>query len=92
MRRAFGENDFQGRANVRFAQMSGHGRAIAPADHEMNVEGRLARRRLRDVTDEGCDLDLLAHRDRQVLLLVPIEVAQDDVTEVADRGGPCQTR
>src|SRR5687768_13699640 len=40
----------------------------------------------RDIADQGQDLDLLAHRDALVVLLLPVEVAELGLAERADRG------
>jgi hypothetical protein len=43
VRGAFGDDHFQGRAHVGFAQVASHRRPVPPADHEMNVQARPTR-------------------------------------------------
>ncbi len=48
------------------------------------MQGRLAGWIERNIADERCNLDLLAHGNRQVFLLLPIEIVQFCVAERAD--------
>lgn len=64
--------------------MPGHGRAVAFADDKVNVQGGPARRRPGNIAYERRNLDLLAHRNAQILLPRPIEVEQDSVLEGSD--------
>jgi len=70
VRRAFGHDDFQGGPDVPFAKMPGFGAAVAGADDDMNMQGGLALRIIGDVANQRSDLDLLADRNLQVVLLL----------------------
>jgi hypothetical protein len=50
------------------------------------MQGGLALRIIGDVANQRSDLDLLADRNLQVDLLLPVKVEQDRVAEGADRG------
>ena len=60
MRRAFGHDDFQGGPDVPFAKMPGFGAAVAGADDDMNMQGRLALRIIGDVANQRSDLDTVS--------------------------------
>ena len=77
MRRAFGHDDFQGGPDVPFAKMPGFGAAVAGANDDMNMQSGLALRIIGDVANQRSDLDLLADRNLQVVLLLPVKVEQD---------------
>ena len=65
--------------------MPRHCGPIALADVQMKMECQLARGSIGDVADERCDFDLFAHRNLQIILLVPIEVQQHDVAQCTNR-------
>jgi hypothetical protein len=91
VRRAFAHDDFQGGPDVPFAKMPGFGAAVGGANDDMNMQGGLALRIIGDVANQTSDLDLLADRNLQVVLLLPVKVEQDRVAEGADRGDAAWT-
>ena len=63
------------------------GAAVAGAEDDMDMQGRACpsdRRRPSPIRES--DFDLLADRNLQVVLLLPIEVEQDRIAQSADRG------
>src|SRR5262249_11554615 len=66
--------------------MAGERAAVAPAEHDMGVQRRLALRREGDVAHERGDFHLLAHGNFLVLFPVPIKIFRLDVAQRADGG------
>ncbi len=88
MSRRLGDDDFERRTHVRLGEVSGERAAVASTEYEVNVQRRFALLADADVAHQRCDLDLFVHRNVDVLLAVPVEVAQHRVAEGADRGEP----
>src|SRR5690606_33323941 len=55
-------------------------------EHSMNVKRTASIRCKSDITVKGCNFYLLAHRNGQVILCVPIEIGKQGVAERADGG------
>jgi len=78
-----GQDHFQGRAHVRFEQMSPMRRAIGFSQHDVRVNCRLLFSQ-RYVPQERQHFDLLVDRDLFVAALRDVEKAQPRITKGAD--------
>ena len=70
-----------------FEEMTADDAAIRLPEDGVDVQSRFAVR-FRDIADQRQHLDLLIDRDALIVLLVPIEIADDGTLERADRGQP----
>src|SRR5438045_9544292 len=81
------QDDFEGWAHIAFEEMPADDAAVGLPEHGVDVQDRLAVR-FGDIADQRQHLDLLIDRDALIVLLVPIEIADDGTLERADRGQP----
>src|SRR3954469_7280533 len=80
----FDEHDLEPRSHFRLQQVAAVRAAVALAEHHVGMDLRpfVADRH---VADEREHLDLLADRNAQVLLLLPVEIADHHLAKGADR-------
>lgn len=72
------QDGLERRPDVSLLQVTGKRRSIAFSDNHVDVQRGFCRRRESHVADHGGDLDLLVHGIVDIVLLVPVEIA--DVT------------
>lgn len=80
----FVDDDFKGGPDVSLLQVTGKRGPVSFPKDDVDVEHRLSRRRERHVADHGGNLDLLVHGIADVVLLLPIEIAEHNVSERTD--------
>ncbi len=75
--RNLGDDYFKRWPHMCLREMPRHSVPIAPANNQMNMEGRLTGRRLRDVADERGNLDLLLHGNSNIILFIPVKILKN---------------
>ena len=86
--RGLGHQHLERRADLGGLQVAGERRPVAPAEHDVDVQRRVAGLVDADVAVQRGDLDLLVDRDVAVLLGVPVEPGERRLAERADRAQP----
>jgi hypothetical protein len=80
----FDQNDLEVGPHAPFQQMASDGTPVAATEHAMNMQGKLAIRSRGDIAGERCDFHLLVERVAQIILALPIEIAERRAAEGAD--------
>src|SRR4051812_29907568 len=84
--RAFGDDEFERRADVARPEMTCQRGTVALPHDQMKMDRWLAIRRQRNIADQRCDLDLLIDAVLQILPVSPVEIFEDHLLERADAG------
>ena len=84
MRRLLGHDHLERGTHMTFLQVTGQSRSVAPAENGVHVDARFPVR-LRNVSDQRGNLDLLGDGDRLIRFRVPIEVGEPGLAKRADR-------